>query len=601
MFRLGTFNLYQYCAPGHYWYARAYGNAHSTEKWEAKNAWILEQLEKMNADVVGFQEVFSPDTLRVLTAKAGYPHFHVVDAPKADPDQENVYSSSIVAIASRHPFIEVGPAPIAAEVINNLPVSENFTFSRMPVRAEIDIPGFGSLITYVVHLKSKRPVVEDIEFAAGVPIQKKVRKSLRATSRGHAASLLQRGAEAALLYHAVTEDISKADMTPVVILGDLNDKVQSIPLEAMSMRGRVYEIDGVEWHNLDGEAKRQIFNHRLWDAYDLAPNQDGNKRPATHFHHGQPGVLDYIFVSNSFNTKAPGNTARVTSFKVYNKHLGAHGSDKSLTRSDHGQVVVTIEPVIKITGSGTSSDDQENLSQLTIISNSNGTIRTREDFVSAAGGVFESPKSYSRWGGREKFRNFWQFYFDENFGWVRSVYGNIPISELHQKQRHSIEHIIPYSFLQEFMRENNRPKAIRRGATVNPFNLMAAERRLNVTRSSFAFEMDMETLLSHGKPGDNKTGLSDDEKWIIPTRSRGDIARAILYMVLIYKIDQQYNKHIDWLVHWAKIDSPGPWELAYNDWVAKHRGIRNPLITSPERIQAILNSDGLLSNVFEAG
>ena len=91
-----------------------------------------------------------------------------------------------------------------------------------------------------------------------------------------------------------------------------------------------------------------------------------------------------------------------------------------------------------------------------------------------------------------------------------------------------------------------------------------------------------------------RTGFDADNEWVIPSRNRGDVARAILYMLLVYGIDELYQRHIDTLVHWAKVDSPSAWELAYNQWVYDRLGIRNPLIDTPDKCLPLLNNRHLM-------
>ncbi|PFI06826.1 endonuclease, partial [Bacillus cereus] len=75
----------------------------------------------------------------------------------------------------------------------------------------------------------------------------------------HIASLLQRGLETTILYHDVTNVLQTHNRIPIVILGDLNDDEHSIPLEALTNRERVYEINGIPYNNLTLQAKQSIY------------------------------------------------------------------------------------------------------------------------------------------------------------------------------------------------------------------------------------------------------------------------------------------------------------------------------------------------------
>lgn len=146
-------------------------------------------------------------------------------------------------------------------------------------------------------------------------------------------------------------------------------------------------------------------------------------------------------------------------------------------------------------------------------------------------------------------------------------------------------------------------RSVRFGAETNPLNFVPADRTLNSRRSSFQFDFQGDEVKRPHKIHLNpqaysSTGHDTDEEWVVPKRSQGDIARAILYMLLVYEIDELYLDHLKTLVHWAKVDMPSKWELAYNDWVHQTHGIRNPLIDTPAHTMAWLNDDTLLQGLM---
>jgi hypothetical protein len=101
-----TLNLYQYAEPGTFWYERDAANDHSPERWAAKQDWIVEVLYAADAEVVGVQEVFSTESLRALAERAGYPYVAIVAEPARDPADPDVFLGPVVALLSRHPFLE---------------------------------------------------------------------------------------------------------------------------------------------------------------------------------------------------------------------------------------------------------------------------------------------------------------------------------------------------------------------------------------------------------------------------------------------------------------------------------------------------------------
>lgn len=595
--KLATFNLYQFVTHGYYWHGRDEHNTYSATEWEQKQHWIAARLHEMDADMVGFQEVFSVPELRQLCMQAGYPHFVTVDESGTREGDSAVYSKSVVALASRLPIEAVHPVTIPDAVRADLPIPVNFRFSRAPICADVQVPGLGLLTVYVLHLKSKRPASLDIRYEDKVEWQHRVADTLQRLSRGTISSLLQRGLEATLLYHHVVQRLQQAASHPVVVLGDMNDSQDSIPLAALTMQERVFNIGGLEQEQWPAGIHTWLYDYRLADTFRLAPNMRQSVRPFTKIHRGTGGVLDYILVSNSLNPKNAAGKAEVAHYQVWNQHLDADGVEDRL-QSDHGQVCVELRPVTAQPDYVDSIHQRPAHTIKTV-----ADIRTRQDFIEYAGGVFQSPLHFKQWDSSDKWKNFWSFFFDTEYGWVTSIYGTLPINELYQKQRHSIEHIIPRDFLDRYLAHKGAPRNVRNGATVNPFNFAPSERGLNAKRSNFNFDLESDSIVRpynlelHPENFSATTGFDADHEWVIPSRNRGDIARAILYMLLVYGIDELYNRHLSTLVHWAKIDSPSAWEMAYNNWVYSRQGIRNPFIDNPENALQLLDNRELLAAI----
>lgn len=225
------------------------------------------------------------------------------------------------------------------------------------------------------------------------------------------------------------------------------------------------------------------------------------------------------------------------------------------------------------------------------------------EFVEAAGGIYTSSVGYDRYGGSEKYNNFWRFFFDKDYGYVRSVYGGIPIENLY-RNNHSIEHVVPQSVLKRRLNKAGRPENVVKGATVNPLNFMAAHAKLNSKRSSFEFDTEGDDVVDSERVPLNpaahlQTGLDYEDEWVIPSRTQGDIARCVVYMMLLYGLNDLYEEDIAQMRRWALIDPPAPWEIAFNDWVYERERIRNPLITADlEALRNILQSPDLFNEML---
>ncbi len=588
--KFATFNLFQYVAPEFYWYQRAARNTYTETEWAQKQAWISQSLSTMAADVVGFQEVFSFGELQALCAAVGYPYFATVDTPSTLPDDKQVFMHSIVALASRFPLKNIRTVSMQAEVQTELFLPDGFQFSRLPVCAEVESPELGEVTVYVMHLKSKRAASLDITYMDEISWEERGRDTLLRLSRANVASLLQRGAEATLIYHSVSADLKINRQRQIVVLGDLNDDQRSTPFEALTMQDKIYAIGGIEQEQWPEDLIPKLHDYRLSDSFRVAPTMRQSARPFTHIHHGAGSCLDHILVSNSLNPQNGCAVAEVLDYRVWNQHLDDDGIPNRL-QSDHGQVCITLIP----------THDPENQPQIgsPVIYRDAANLTTRQDFIDLAGGIYQSSKHFRQWSSADKWENFWSFFFDSAYGWVPSIYGSVPVDDLYQKQRHSIEHVIPLDFLDRYLAYKHQPRHVRNGATVNPFNFAPSERGLNAKRSNFAFDFEGDRIvrpfnLDLQPEAFERTGFDKDNEWVIPSRNRGDVARALLYMLLVYGIDELYERHIDTLVHWAKIDMPSAWELAYNHWVHSRLGVRNPLIDTPEKVLPLLNNKELM-------
>lgn len=588
--KFASFNLFQYVAPDYYWYKREPRASYTEAEWIQKQAWISQRLSLMAADVIGFQEVFSFASLQQLCAESGYPYFAIVDQPATLPDDANVFISSIVALASRFPLKNIRSVPLDPSVQTELFLPDSFQFSRLPVCAEVESPLLGEITVYVMHLKSKRAASLEMNYQDEISWEERGRDTLLRLSRANVASLLQRGAEASLIYHSVSHHLKTNRQRQIVVLGDLNDDQHSTPFEALTMQEKIYAIGGIEQETWPEDFIPKLHDYRLSDSFRIAPTTRQAVRPFTHIHHGTGSCLDHILVSNSLNPQNGRAVAEVLDYQVWNHHLDNDGVPNRL-QSDHGQVCITLIP----------THDQANQPQIgsPIIYRDAKQLATRQDFIDLAGGVYQSSKHFRQWSSTDKWENFWSFFFDSTYGWIPSIYGTVPVNELYQKQQHSIEHIIPLDFLDRYLAYTHQPRHVRNGATINPLNFAPSERGLNAKRSNFAFDFDGDKIVRpfnldlHPETFDS-TGFDAEHEWVIPSRNRGDVARSLLYMLLVYGIDELYERHIDKLVHWAKIDAPSAWEIAYNNWVHRRLGIRNPLIDTPDKALPLLNNKELM-------
>ena len=310
--KIATFNLFQFCSPEFSFYTKK--EKFKKEDWEEKKNWIKEQLQKMDCDIVGFQEVFSQEELKELVLECGFKEFVVTQNPKLD-EKNRVYKSTTVALASKFQIKE----------IKKVSKNENLTFAREPIKATISLKNDLDINVYVAHLKSNRLNEFEYKFTKDSTLEEKKSKLDIALKNNYSLSLKQRLNEAKTLHFDI-----KKQILPSILLCDLNDREFSITIDALTNK-RFYK----------NELKKDDFI--LFDSYDIAPKKvynphpefKGLKRVPTSYFVGHGNTLDFIFVSKDLENC-------VKNHKVFDEHLQKNRNG-TLKQSDHAQVVCEIE------------------------------------------------------------------------------------------------------------------------------------------------------------------------------------------------------------------------------------------------------------------
>ncbi len=316
--KIGTFNLFQFLEPPFSWYVKK--DKFTKEEWKKKTTWIKEQLLQMNCDIIGFQEVFSIEELKLLVKQLGYKYFEVVDKPKTDEKNTNIYISTVVAIASKYPIKNLSTLNEDKNISLKFNTNEEFAFSRKPIKATIQIDS-KELIAYVFHLKSNRLNEYEYKFTKEQSINLKLEKSIYAINENFSFSLKQRLMEALHL----AQDIQKQKDSYIVAMGDLNDRENSLSLDILT-NSSLLKVDNFKIYK---DITLDLKNY-MNDSYYLAKIKD--KRQATSYYKNLGNILDYILVSNNIE---------VVEYNLYDLHL-KDNKDGSLLQSDHAQVTSTI-------------------------------------------------------------------------------------------------------------------------------------------------------------------------------------------------------------------------------------------------------------------
>ncbi|WP_235590951.1 endonuclease/exonuclease/phosphatase family protein [Pseudoalteromonas sp. 10-33] len=348
--KIATFNLFNYLEPPNAYYE--FERIYTAEQWVRKQRWITEYIKEQQPDVIGFQEIFSIESLKELMLNQGYEHFAVVDKPHVIDDF--IFKHPVVGIASKYPIVDVIAVEHDKELACSLGLTEAFLFSRKVLRATITLPHLGNTDCYVVHFKSKRGLIETDEHTKALTPEQNIIEILKANVAGGWGSTIQRGSEATLL---MVQMITRREATqyPMVLMGDFNNDL----------------ADGVLSHLLTNtlrfapalDAKAYLAKYCLYDSWalfeKLAITEDDaelahtssdsniNKlapltRKPTHYFGTSSSVLDYILLSCEFDSSYDDSFFEVSEHTTYDRHLINPEYERDDLTTDHGVVCITL-------------------------------------------------------------------------------------------------------------------------------------------------------------------------------------------------------------------------------------------------------------------
>jgi len=328
--RVGTFNLFQFVEPPYSWYTKK--EKFNIEQWEEKTTWIKNQISEMNCDIIGFQEVFSKKALKILLNDLGFKYFKTIDSAKIDKKNEKVYTTTIVALASKYPIKNLKRVEIDFSALKKHYLNDFFKFAREPIKATISLPNQKELAVYVCHLKSNRDNEFEYVFTKDSTLNEKKDKVKKSLEENYSLSLKQRLCEASSIFTDI-----KLTTNPAILMTDLNDKEFSITIEALTNK-KYHDEDLTQ----DDYLLLDAYHYFEKEIYNPHPEQKEIKRTPTSYFAGKGNVLDYVFVSNLFDKNKENNFGKITSYEVFDKHLQKN-QNGSLLNSDHAQVVCELE------------------------------------------------------------------------------------------------------------------------------------------------------------------------------------------------------------------------------------------------------------------
>lgn len=324
--RLGTFNVLNLISADWPYYDA--NSRYTPSEFAEKTRWIGQQLDRMQADVVGFQEVFHASALQAALNQSQ--RFQGVQPIVVGTNEtESPAMSPGIGLAARGGAQLLGAMtafPNSARLdAPGLSVSID-SFTRPVLKASVQIFPNVEAVVFVAHLKSKRPTLIDGESPSN-----QVHRAL-----GSARSLIRRAAEAAALRALVVDEI-QGNNRPVIVMGDLNDTDRSVTTQMIGGDPPFYKLPRA--------TKDQIWDTLLYSAQEIQARQSTRDIYYTHIFNGFYESLDHILVSQEFYSRNPNRVAELDYVQVLTDHLQDETQtmeDPGKLTSDHGQVVARL-------------------------------------------------------------------------------------------------------------------------------------------------------------------------------------------------------------------------------------------------------------------
>ena len=327
-FTVATFNLYNLQLPGR---AMNPGQRPWTEpEYRRKVAWVADRLRDLRPDIAGFQELWHADGLAAALERANLDDDY--DLLAAPATGGRIVCAAVVRkglLRGAPEWVSGFPAALRLENTSGDPqapaVHVGITgFSRPVLTFEVALRDAPPLTrVYVAHLKSKRPAEVHREPWFDRAVHGDHRMAL-----GAALSTIRRTAEATALRVMLTSAM-KGTVTPVIVLGDLNDGQHSNTLNILSEQPRYLVGDS-----------RGGGDVALYSAQTLQEYRDTRDVYYTHVFEDLRESLDHVMVSEQFYDHSLRRQWLFDGLAITNDHLNDEDADAHRDKGtpDHGVV-----------------------------------------------------------------------------------------------------------------------------------------------------------------------------------------------------------------------------------------------------------------------
>ena len=390
-FTVASFNVKNLISPGKVYYPFEYL---TEEAYAWKCDWLSDQLLRMDADIVGFQEIFDEEALRTVIGqcdskgievnefaqpgqdktyrrRALYRNLkyvaygqdmHLAYAPNMHSVEEDGRRRPGVAVLSRFPIIQ-------AEAIQDLtdePLETEFdalgggqaghwrldTLSRPIQRVVIDVQG-REITVINAHLKSKHGEMDRASDGSR-PAENLLIYDPEGRAMGALRAALRRMGEALVLRRMVLQDMRQG--RPVVVLGDMNDSLTSVSSEILSGERPFKNYAWMRRHDAKDENDRYskeentqiqaaVRGVMLESAERMFVRRAQRDMIYTAAFNGVYESIDVILVSPHFQDGHPDQIAALEYLQCWNDHLTDGSFEEApynKLASDHGQLVATL-------------------------------------------------------------------------------------------------------------------------------------------------------------------------------------------------------------------------------------------------------------------
>ena len=390
-FTIASFNVKNLIGPDQEYYKF---QSYTPEEYAWKEDWLAEQITNLNADIIGFQEIFEEDALRKTLARAD--RYGAATNAEALPGNDKKYRKR--AIFQHLAYGEYGSAALAfapnihdgepgqrrpgvavvsrlgfaeqPEIIQELDHPLNIPFQRFdgdeggffsiqklsrPI-LRVRVPFGDEVITvFNCHLKSKlgefiRPQGAGFPSEADLTQYDPIGRAL-----GAARAAMRRMAEAWVLRGAIITELEQD--RPVIVLGDFNDHENAVSSEIIAgevpfknyawMLRHDAEHRGDRYSEADAaQIAEDIEAVRLHSAEKMFVRKTLRDMVYTSAFGGNYESIDQILMSRHFMPTWREHIAEMSYFSVLNDHLtdGSHPeAPYNKLASDHGQIMATIQ------------------------------------------------------------------------------------------------------------------------------------------------------------------------------------------------------------------------------------------------------------------